>query len=515
MTCKRHRRRHSYNDTESSVGQISRRQLRYSRAEHALSISFHAHIHSTPFGGPTTDPLQIQLRILCQASAFLTAQASDVRERLDALSNGILKNRSDVDPENYRQGLIDRWKVQRNLEKLDDEVKRVEGIIANININSPDSTFPNQNPESRTQKNLIRFLRTTSVRPQSRQLRPQFRSSTLAFIDHAPRRITLADISPFRARPSSLVEALIRGHVRVKSSTCNLSTRLSTSARPSRRITAALCDSLGSISEAGSVLVTQSEEGGKAEVGLEGESTMTSAITSDPCATPPPATDANGIATIFLYPRQYLNLDDIELQVGIPIYAQDLFARFDRVGLALGKNGALDLAFSSLSSLSICESPDQTPKRTKYSSLPPPSAFLTPPRRLIRSSGSLKGRIQSLKPSVSQGSLPSNSPSKLPSERERALLLSIPESTSILSLSSSQTSLAPSGLENGDFRKEQSSSVVSLPPGIDTVTKTAATNEGFDSTQSSKVTMLKRKLSSRLSLSVFRSPTKTSKKRED
>ncbi|KAJ3995065.1 hypothetical protein F5050DRAFT_1809034 [Lentinula boryana] len=555
ISSKRHLRRHSYNNSESSFFQTSRRQLRYARAEHSLSISFHAHVDAAPSENPTTHSLQIQLRLLNQAAILLTAQATDIKGRLDALSEGISKDRSIVDPEKYRQTLIERWKDQRSLEKIEDEVRRVQAVIENMSGNSSTSPVPVQKPESRAQVNLIKFLQSASFRPRSRHLRSRPRSSAASLIDRAPRRMTLADISPIRASLWSVTEAFTKEHVRLTTTgpaTPETLNSLPVSMGPNRKQSLALCGTLGSIAEVGSVLAIQKDgkdvrpedstpssattsifnhtEGTESMSGVEtlvyaAEEYKVNEATRDSLSSLPtlsPVTtsftdetsifQSNGTATIFTYPLHQFNFDNVELEVEIPIYAQDLFASLDRIGLEFGKGDVLDSAFSITDT-------STTPKQTKHSSLPPPAAFLTPPRRLSRSSGSLKGRISNLKPSVSLGNLHlnSNPHTKLPLERERPSLLSIPESSSMLSLSSSQTSLAPSRLE----QTFPSLVVPSPPPGVGTETNTnVASGEGSDNSDSprsnsnsnSKVTILKRKLSSRLSLAMFGSPTKTLKK---
>ncbi|KAJ3864021.1 hypothetical protein EV359DRAFT_81816 [Lentinula novae-zelandiae] len=565
---KRHLRRHSYDDSESSMGQTSRRQLRYCRAEHALLISFHSHLDTSPSDNTTNDSLQIQLRLLHQATAFLTTQAADARERLDALSNGVLK-RSDVQPEKHRQALIERWKEQRSLEKIENEVKQAEAVIANMNANRSIATVANQNPESRAQKNLIRFLHTSSLRPNARRLRPRPRS-TILLVDRTPRRMTLADVTPIRARPWSITEALIREHAQLKNATPVTlipapHTKISTSP-PGLQIhgkkqTMALSSSLGSISEVSSMFVALRNQ---ADGGLEGDSTPSSAFTSvfshsedtesvseidtpvpaigdsgneatSPCPSNTPllpsrldmpptratTTYTNGTATIYPHTHHHSNFDNIEIEVEIPIYALELFAGFDRVGSDFGMDRALDLPSSTTTTLSAPETPNQIPKRSKHIALP--SVFLTPPRRSPRSSGSLEGRAPNLKPSVSLGSLQPASHSQLRPERERASLLSIAESSSMLSLSSSRNSLAPSRFGNGIFVKEEHTfplpTVLSPPleirsdaPANVTLNEDSSNSNHTQSSPSSKVTRLKRKLSSRLSLTVFGSPTKTLKK---
>ncbi|KAJ3915255.1 hypothetical protein F5877DRAFT_82010 [Lentinula edodes] len=565
---KRYLRRHSYDDSESSMGQTSRRQLRYCRAEHALLISFHSHLDTSPSDNTTNDSLQIQLRLLHQATAFLTTQAADARERLDALSNGVLK-RSDIQPEKHRQALIERWREQRSLEKIESEVKQVEAVIANMNANRSIATVTDQNPESRAQKNLIRFLHTSSLRPNARRLRPRPRS-TILLVDRTPRRMTLADVTPIRARPWSITEALIREHAQLKNATPALipapHAKISNSPpgfqRHGKKQIMALSGSLGSISEVSSMFVALRNQ---ADGGLEGDSTPSSAFTSvfshsedtesvseidtpvpaigdsgneatSPCPSNTPLLPSrldmpptrattnytNGTATIYPHAHHHSNFDNIEVEVEIPIYAQELFAGFDRVGLDFGMDGALDLPSNTTTS-SAPETPNQIPKQSKHIALP--SVFLTPPRRSPRSSGSLKGRAPNLKPSVSLGSLQPASHSQLRLERERASLLSIPESSSMLSLSSSRNSFAPSRFGNGTFVKEDNtfplSTVLSPPleirsnaPANVTPNEDSGNSNHTQSSPSSKVTRLKRKLSARLSLTVFGSPTKTLKKKE-
>ncbi|KAJ3806125.1 hypothetical protein F5876DRAFT_81026 [Lentinula aff. lateritia] len=560
---RRHLRRHSYDDSESSLGQGSRRQLRYCRAEHALLSSFHSHLDTSPSDNITNDSLQIQLRLLHQATNFLTTQAADARERLDALSNGVLK-RSDIQPEKHRQALIERWKEQRSLEKIESEVKRVEAVIVEMNANRSIATVSDQNAESRAQKNLIRFLHISSLHPNARRLRPRPRS-TILLVDRTPRRMTLADVTPIRARPWSITEALIREHAQLKNAapltlTPGPHTKISTSLPGfqghGKKQAMVLSGSLGSISEVSSLVAFRNQ----ADRGLEGDSTPSSAFTSvfshtedtesvseidtsvpaigneatSPCLPSTPllpsrldmhptratTTDTNGTATIYPHAHHHSNVDTIDIQVEIPIYAQELLAGFDSVGFDLGKDGALDLPLSTTPTLSAPDMPNQIPKQSKHISLPLPSAFLTPPRRSPRPPVSLKERAPNLKPSVSLGSLLPHG--QLHPERERASLLSIPESSSMLSISSSRNSLAPSRFGNGIFVKEEHtfplSTVLSPPLEIrsDAPANVTPNEDSSNSnhSRSSKVTRLKRKLSSRLSLTVFGSPTKTSKKKE-
>ncbi|KAF8824773.1 hypothetical protein HHX47_DHR7000675 [Lentinula edodes] len=498
---KRYLRRHSYDDFESSMGQTSRRQLRYCRAEHALLISFHSHLDTSPSDNTTNDSLQIQLRLLHQATAFLTTQAADARERLDALSNGVLK-RSDIQPEKHRQALIERWREQRSLEKIESEVKQVEAVIANMNANRSIATVTDQNPESRAQKNLIRFLHTSSLRPNARRLRPRPRS-TILLVDRTPRRMTLADVTPIRARPWSITEALIREHAQLKNATplalipaphAKISNSPPGFQRHGKKQIMALSGSLGSISEVSSMFVALRNQ---ADGGLEGDSTPSSAFTS-----------------VFSHSEDTESVSEIDTPVP-----------------AIGDSGneatSPYLPSNTTTTSSAPETPNQIPnqipKQSKHIALP--SVFLTPPRRSPRSSGSLKGRAPNLKPSVSLGSLQPASHSQLRLERERASLLSIPESSSMLSLSSSRNSFAPSRFGNGTFVKEDNtfplSTVLSPPleirsnaPANVTPNEDSGNSNHTQSSPNSKVTRLKRKLSARLSLTVFGSPTKTLKKKE-
>ncbi|KAJ3766565.1 hypothetical protein FB446DRAFT_381914 [Lentinula raphanica] len=535
-----HAHRHSYDSSESSLCDDSRRQLRYARAERSLLISFHAHADaSAPSNDSPTPSLQVQLRLLNQAASRLTAQATDIRARLDAGSQGILQGRSGCDTEKYKQALIEKWKDERSLERIQDEVKRVEAVIASISTKSSTRPASVPKPGSRRQENLVRFLQSTSSRPRSRRLRLHPRSSTAydTHYTHAPRRMTLTDVKPIRARPWSVTDAFTKKYVHPKTVTLAVGTRLEVStssqtfADSNRGLRLPQSGALSDIAEARtpssmtiSILChtdcTESLNGADTTVGVTANAKVDETMTAS-CGlltdyTSISEDNGKGTATIFSYSPHHLNFENIQLEVEIPIYAQDLFAILDRIGSDFENHRPLENAYSlgtTTSSSSSKPSPQTPEKQHKHSSLPPPSAFLTPPRRLSRSSGSLKGRISTLKPSVSLGNLhPDSRTTKSPLERERSSLLSIPESSSMLSLSSSQISLAPPKLE---LDGHSALTATSPAPGTPTERNVnVVSGEGSDNSDStpprpsSTVKRLKRRLSSRLSLAMFGSPTK-------
>ncbi|KAJ3972095.1 hypothetical protein EV361DRAFT_168396 [Lentinula raphanica] len=536
-----HVRRHSYDDSESSLCDNSRRQLRYARAERSLLISFHAHVDAAaPSNDSVTPSLQVQLRLLNQAASRLTAQATDIRIRMDAASQGVLQCHSGCDTEKYKQALIEKWKDERSLERIQDEVKRVEAVIASISTKSSTRPASVPKPGSRRQENLVRFLQSTSSRPRSRRLRLHPRSSTAydTHYTHAPRRMTLTDVKPICARPWSVTDAFTKKYVHPKTVTLAVGTRLEVStssqtfADSSQGLRSPLGGLLSDIAEARtpssmtiSILChtdcTESLNGADTTVGVTADAKVDETMTAS-CGLLTDYTSISedndkGTATIFHYSPHHLNFENIQLEVEIPIYAQDLFAILDRIGSDFENHRPSENAYSlgtTTSSSSSKPSPQTPEKQHKHSSLPPPSAFLTPPRHLSRSSGSLKGRNSTLKPSVSLGNLhPDSRTTKSPLERERSSLLSIPESSSMLSLSSSQISLAPPKLE-----LDGHSALTVTSPAPDTSTErnvNVVSGEGSDNSDStpphpsSTVKRLKRRLSSRLSLAMFGSPTKT------
>ncbi|KAJ3827217.1 hypothetical protein F5880DRAFT_1539326 [Lentinula raphanica] len=553
-----HVRRHSYDDSESSLCDNSRRQLRYARAERSLLISFHAHVDAAaPSNDSVTPSLQVQLRLLNQAASRLTAQATDIRIRMDAASQGVLQCHSGCDTEKYKQALIEKWKDERSLERIQDEVKRVEAVIASISTKSSTRPASVPKPGSRRQENLVRFLQSTSSRPRSRRLRLHPRSSTAydTHYTHAPRRMTLTDVKPIRARPWSVTDAFTKKYVHPKTVTLAVGTRLEVStssqtfADSNRGLRLPQSGALSDIAEGESLLAlengenvepaeartpssmtisvlchtdcTESLNGADTTVGVTAnakvDETMTASCGHLTDYTSISEDNDKGTATIFSYSPHHLNFENIQLEVEIPIYAQDLFAILDRIGSEFENHRPVENAYSlgtTTSSSSSKPSPPTPEKQHKHSSLPPPSAFLTPPRRLSRSSGSLKGRNSTLKPSVSLGNLhPDSRTTKSPLERERSSLLSIPESSSMLSLSSSQISLAPPKLE---LDGHSALTVTSPAPGTSTERNVnVVSGEGSDNSDStpprpsSTVKRLKRRLSSRLSLAMFGSPTKT------
>ncbi|KAJ3711386.1 hypothetical protein C8R42DRAFT_714175 [Lentinula raphanica] len=514
---------------------ISRRQLRYTRAERSLLISFHAHVDAAaPSNDSVTPSLQVQLRLLNQAASRLTAQATDIRIRMDAASQGVLQCHSGCDTEKYKQALIEKWKDERSLERIQDEVKRVEAVIASISTKS--STHPASVP------NLDREGKKTCSTAYD------------THYTHAPRRMTLTDVKPIRARPWSVTDAFTKKYVHPKTVTLAVGTRLEVStssqtfADSNRGLRLPQSGALSDIAEGESLLALENGEnvepaeartpssmtisilchtdcteilnGADTTVGVTANAKVDETMTAS-CGLLTDYTSISedndkGTATIFSHSPHHLNFENIQLEVEIPIYAQDLFAILDRIGSEFENHRPLENAYflgTTTSSSSSKPSPQTPEKQHKHSSLPPPSAFLTPPRLLSRSSGSLKGRNSTLKPSVSLGNLhPDSRTTKSPLERERSSLLSIPESSSMLSLSSSQISLAPPKLE---LDGHSALTATSPAPGTPTERNVnVVSGEGSDNSDStpprpsSTVKRLKRRLSSRLSLAMFGSPTK-------
>lgn len=480
----------STSSASDSPNRESRRQLRYSQAEEALIMSFQSHIRTTSLAAPSSAPIEIQLRLLHQAAEFLTTQAAEARERSLILSTDVLKDRANVDPDRYSQALVQRWKEERRLQKIEEEARRLEAVILSVaSTESLPSIGLDQPTETIAQKNLIKFLQTTSCSPRAHtRLRPR---NYVTPIDHTPRRMTLADVSPFRARPWSVTEAFIesvRGHTRTKSTSTDginvSSTNTTTSSLTHRKkpVLALRSPSLRITAEDPLVLLIgkESVETDKGIVTEKDEYTPSSTTTSmfshtESVEVKTPTTElgepntprlsthsssrptssakeqpTNGTATIFQYSYLRSSPNEIEVEIELPSYAHDLFAGFDRAGLesslVRGEASYLPLRPVTLSSSPtvgpvsstpttgfFSETSSQVRKRLQRVSMP---AVPSPSPRLSLSSASPPNN--SLKPRSSLGSLHPNaalsairtSNGKTPQERKWGSLLSIPESSS-------------------------------------------------------------------------------------
>ncbi|KAE9388425.1 hypothetical protein BT96DRAFT_981060 [Gymnopus androsaceus JB14] len=537
----------NFTPSNSSADRARRRQLRYSKAEEALTVSFQTHIRTTSTPTLSTAdssaPLQIQLRLLHQAAEFLTTQAAEARERSSVLSNDVLKDRANVDPDRYSQALVERWKEERRLQKIEEEARRLETVIASVtNADSPPATILDSIMEPRAQKNLIKFLQTSGHVPTRTRIRSRMRNSAPS-IDRSPRRMTMADVSPFRARPCSVTEAFmdsVQGHARAKSGSAAgilASPTTTASYKHRRKPTLALCSpSLGSVAEDGSVLRESTEEDITPSTAMtsvfshresievetptteiEGPTTPRLSGSSIPSSA---AKSTNGTATIFQYSYLHSNPTKIEVEVEIPAYAQDLFAGFE----SSTQDGALDLSLPSgltaaaptwtaanASTSGFFETSSQVRKRLQRASLP---ASHSPSP--TRPSTSLP-TTPNLKPRASLSSLHLNSNGKTPRERKWGSLLSIPESSSgnrdrspapglvslSLSTESSRTSLVPPLSENDAAASTRTLCASSDPSAEESNIAAQENGSGAKARRT-----LKHKLSSRLSMVMFGSPTK-------
>ncbi|KAE9409589.1 hypothetical protein BT96DRAFT_1012558 [Gymnopus androsaceus JB14] len=535
----------------SSADRARRRQLRYSKAEKALTMSFQTHIR-TSSTADSSAPLQIQLRLLHQAAEFLTTQAAEARERSSVLSNDVLKDRANVDPDRYSQALVERWKEERRLQKIEEEARRLETVIASVtSADSSPTKILDPTIETRAQKNLIKFLQTSRHVPTRTRIRSRMRNSAPS-IDRSPRRMTMADVSPFRARPWSVTEAFmdsVQGHARAKSASAAgilASPTTAASYKHRRKPTLALCSpSLGSVAEDGSVLkeniadditpstamtsvfsYTESIEVETPTTELDGPITPRPSSSSIPSSVNKDALKStNGTATIFHYSYPHSPPTKVEVEVEIPAYAHELFAGFARAGFESSvQDGALDLslppsgpaAVTAPTSGFFAETSSQVRKRASLPASHSPSP--------TRPSTSLP-TAPNLKPRASLGSLRLNSNGKTPRERKWGSLLSIPESSSGNRNRSPRAGLV-SLSESLSTRSSRTSLVITPPSENDAAvsTQTLCASSSNPSAEESNIAgqendsgskarrTLKHKLSSRLSLVMFGSPTKMKRK---
>ncbi|KAF9056735.1 hypothetical protein BDP27DRAFT_640182 [Rhodocollybia butyracea] len=329
-------RQYSYDGTAYSPSG-SRRHQRYSQQEQALSTSFQTHVSTEHLSiSPET-----QLRFLHQATSFLAIQAAESRQRSETL---VSKGSENINLERDREARVQRWKEERRFERIQDEVRRLEAVIANEGTDIQETRF---------EKNLVRFLQTSTCRVRAR---PRSSSTYNVELDHCCRRMTLADVSPMRTRSWSVTAAFMES-LRIR--------------QPKHR--KPLVSSL--------------------------QSTPEDNPFSKPRYPPivsPMSTYAelySGTAIIFSNDETQFNPDVQNIIVEMPDYAKDLFSGFDSVALAL----ELELDERPLESSLIStknpspfsQSPPSSTNHSRYSSVPAsPSPSPSHPRSRPASSPS-------------------------------------------------------------------------------------------------------------------------------
>lgn len=169
-----------------------RRLSRYSREEDALKSSL---ISCTTESGDR----DLRIRALENAISLLKAYAGDAHESARKLRN-MLSDR-ELDPEEYKSMLKERWMQEHRGQARLEEAKALEGMLTQLKMSAKTVVDPPVSNSSKLHTNLLQFFSNSPTKVS-------LNSTLRRWDDSIFRHRTVSDVRSLRLRSNAVVSAL-------------------------------------------------------------------------------------------------------------------------------------------------------------------------------------------------------------------------------------------------------------------------------------------------------------------